>query len=373
MNQTEDTNPIRVENKTNKKTKNKKSTAWILLGILVMILLILLGAFWGYQNGINRRVANEESTVLARAAEQYELALSDFENDRIQMAEQRIEYVLSLDPTYPGAAELLRQVLIKSNTLPTSSVPTQVVALEPTFTPTPDFRGEEEIYNAIVELMKQSLWDEAIMAVNALREKNLDYRAIDVDGFYYIALRNRGVEKIGGGNLEPGIYDLSLAERFAPLDGSSDGIRNWARLYLTGASFWEVNWEQVIVYFSQIQPTYPNLRDGSGMTATERYRTALYRYGDQLAAAGDFCLAKDYYYLSLAVVNDPILEPTAINLVDLCEGGIEQGDKTPSAPIQEPSEIPTEQPTEFIPTPTPEIIEPTEETPIVTETTQPTP
>lgn len=369
MNLTEDTNPILVNINKDKKTKDRKNVAWILLGFLLMVLVILLGAFWGYQNGITRRVANEESTVLARAAEQYELALSDYENDRIQMAKQRIEYVISLDLTYPGASELLRQVLVKANTLPTSSVPTQVIALEPTFTPTPDFRGEEEIYNAIVELMKQSLWEETIMAINALREKNLDYRAIEVDGFYYIALRNRGVEKIGGGNLEPGIYDLSLAEKFAPLDGSSEGIRNWARLYLTGASFWEVNWEQVIVYFSQIQPTYPNLRDGSGMTAKERYRIALYRYGDQLAAAGDFCMAKDYYYMSLAVVNDPVLEPTAINMVDLCEGGIEQGEKTPSAPIEEPTEVPTEVPTEFTPTPTPEIVEPTEETPIVTEPT----
>lgn len=114
MNLTEDTNPILVNINKDKKTKDRKNVAWILLGFLLMVLVILLGAFWGYQNGITRRVANEESTVLARAAEQYELALSDYENDRIQMAKQRIEYVISLDPTYPGASELLKASSCKS-------------------------------------------------------------------------------------------------------------------------------------------------------------------------------------------------------------------------------------------------------------------
>jgi hypothetical protein len=64
------------------------------------------------------------------------------------------------------------------------------------------------------------------------------------------------------------MYDMSLAEQFGPLDKEADTYRTWARLYITGASFWEIDWEQVINYFSQVYAAVPMLRDGSGVTAS---------------------------------------------------------------------------------------------------------
>jgi hypothetical protein len=62
---------------------------------------------------------------------------------------------------------------------------------------------------------------------------------------YYFALRNHGYDLITKeGNLEGGIYHLTLAERFGPLDNTANGLREGARIYITGASFWELNWEQ---------------------------------------------------------------------------------------------------------------------------------
>jgi hypothetical protein len=67
---------------------------------------------------------------------------------------------------------------------------------------------------------------------------------------YYIALRYRGVQKIiYEGNLEGGMYDLSLTESFGPLDHEANGFRNWARMYVSGASFWEIDWERVLSFF----------------------------------------------------------------------------------------------------------------------------
>ena len=39
------------------------------------------------------------------------------------------------------------------------------------------------------------------------------------------------------GNLEGGIYDLTLAERFAPIDKDADGFRSWARYYSNRIKF----------------------------------------------------------------------------------------------------------------------------------------
>jgi hypothetical protein len=61
---------------------------------------------------------------------------------------------------------------------------------------------------------------------------------------YYFSLRNYGYHLIQQGNLEGGIYQLTLAERFGPLDRDSNGVREGARYYLIGASFWELNWRE---------------------------------------------------------------------------------------------------------------------------------
>ncbi len=48
---------------------------------------------------------------------------------------------------------------------------------------------------------------------------------------YYFALRNYGHDLITKqGNLEGGIYYLTLAERFGPLDNTAIGLREGARM-----------------------------------------------------------------------------------------------------------------------------------------------
>jgi len=334
------------------KTISQNRRLWIFGGFLIMALIIALGGLIGYQNGIQQRIAQEESTILLRAADQYERGLVDLAEGRYEIAQQRFEYVIQLNPVYPGAADKLVEVLIIINTLATPTPLPTPTSSQPTPTPTPDFRGAEEIYLSVVQMIQDSQWDEAILTMELLRQKFLDYRPIDVDGLYYIALCNRGIQKIlVDGSLEPGIYDLSLAERFAPLDADAESFRTWARLYLTGASYWEVNWEQVIYYFSQIYLALPNLRDGSGVTATERYRQAAIKYADQIALTEDWCKAQEYYDLALSLGNDPRVQPTAAWVAEQCWN--QQNPtaipktRTPTGTLE--NGVPTETPT---PTPT---------------------
>ena len=79
------------------------------------------------------------------------------------------------------------------------------------------------------------------------------------------------------GNLEGGIYHFTLAERFGTLDRDANGLREGARYYLIGASFWELDWKQALFYFDQVYRGWSGLWDGT-MTATERFHQASMRY-----------------------------------------------------------------------------------------------
>jgi hypothetical protein len=142
-----------------------------------------------------------------------------------------------------------------------------------------------------------------------------------VDGLLYLALRYRGVNKIlNEGNLENGIYDLTLANKFGPLDSEADSAREWARLYIVGLSFWDVHPEQAVYYFSQVANAAPYLRDASGWTANDRYRAALIQYGHILARKGNWCSAQSQYELALAIRPDESLQGLATQAAINCAG-----------------------------------------------------
>ena len=106
----------------------------------------------------------------------------------------------------------------------------------------------------------------------------------------------QGIEKIfRQGDLEGGIYDLALAERFSPLDIEAQSAREWARIYLLGSSFWEVYPEKAVYFFSQVASALPSLRDASGWTAIERLRASLIHWGDQLMGQEEWCVAQNKY------------------------------------------------------------------------------
>jgi hypothetical protein len=120
---------------------------------------------------------------------------------------------------------------------------------------------------------------------------------------YYFTLRNNGFDLITKqGNLEGGIYNLTLAERFGPLDNTAIGLREGARMYITGASFWELDWKQAVDYFSQVGTGWPSLWDGT-MTAAQRYYIASMRYGDVLFDRQEYCAAYEQYSHAMTIGN----------------------------------------------------------------------
>src|SRR6266508_3415031 len=182
------------------------------LGLIAILAIAMLG---GYSSGIGVRKSNQSSVIMQQLGEQYQNTLIDMQFGRYEIAQQRLEWIIANDPTFPGAQEKLTEVLVLRN----QPTPT----LTPSASPTPDFSGAQEAYAKAQQLIAAQDWPGAIGALDQMRKLDLNYQTSQVDGMYYFALRNYGYDLITKqGNLEGGIYQLTLAERFGPLDRDSN-------------------------------------------------------------------------------------------------------------------------------------------------------
>jgi tetratricopeptide (TPR) repeat protein len=314
--------------------KPKRRRMWILWAFLAVLLLALIAGgsgFAGYNSAIDQRTHYQSTLVAGETTNQYTLALQDIALGNYDRARQRLEYLIKIDPNFPDASNQLTFVLTQQRI---TATPTS--APVPTGTPTPDFRGRDDLFAQAQNQLIGRDWTGTIDTLLLLRKNYPDFMAVKVDGMLFVALRNRGIDKIAQlHDLEGGNYDLTLAERFGPLDSEARNWRDWADLYIRGASFWDVDWGQAVYYFSQLASAAPNLSDLSGWTASSRYMDALLGYGDWFAAKEQWCDAQAQYDTYMSLLASSQVEPTAVYAADKCT----QQNNPP------PAEIPTETPT----------------------------
>jgi hypothetical protein len=350
MNETQPTNlnetkPTDV-NPTQPGPVKKPSRIGLLIGLIILVIALGLGGLAGYYRGVNERVNAQGTLVSKQLGEQFAMVQPDIDAGRYKIAQQRLEYILKQDASFPGAADKLAEVLVAQSITPTP-IPTNT----PTITPTPDMRSQETIFADAEQKLKDKDWTKLMSLLDSLRKADPTYKAVIVDGMYYTALRNRGVDQILGvgayknPNMEGGIYDLGLAARFGPVDGYAGGLVNGAKLYIIASSFWDVNWPQAVDYFRQVYSYAPNLRDASGITAGQRLAEALRNYGDQVSATGslnDRCKALDLWNESASIVplSSEYLHKFD-NLNQECHPPTEVPTETPTSVVLLPTESPT--------------------------------
>jgi len=330
----------------------KRKRRWILWAVVGVLLLALIAAgsvYAGYSSAIDQRTHYESTQVAGEAANQYILAQQDIAQGNYDRARQRLEYIIQLDPNYPDAANQLANVLTLQGITATPTV-----APTPTLTPTPDYRTRDELFAQAQNMLIARDWTSTIDTLLLLRKNYPDFMAVKVDDMLFVALRNRGIDKIAQlHDLEGGNYDLTLAERFGPLDAEAQNWREWAELYIRGASFWDVDWGQAVYYFSQLADAAPNLSDVSGWTASNRYLDALLGYGDWYASHSEWCKAQEQYDTYMSLIASPGVEPTAVYASDQCAQGVGPS-PTPGGEITATPGTPSEGPTStpFVPAPT---------------------
>jgi tetratricopeptide (TPR) repeat protein len=290
---------------------------WILWAVAAVLLLALIAggsAFAGYNSAVDQRTHYESTLVAGEANNQYILAKQDIALGNFDRARQRLEYIINIDPEYPDASNQLAFVLAQQRI---TATPTVIPS--PTLTPTPDLRGRDDLFAQAQSQLVSRDWTGTIDTLLLLRKNYPDFMAVKVDDMLFVALRNRGIDKISlQHDLEGGNYDLTLAERFGPLDAEARNWRDWADLYIRGASYWDVDWSQAVYYFSQLASAAPNLMDASGWTASNRYLDALLGYGDYFALHEQWCDAQTQFDTYMSMMANPQVEPTASYIADQC-------------------------------------------------------
>jgi hypothetical protein len=302
---------------------------WLLIGVILLMIVGVIGIGIGYLEGEKDLKESVAVSFAVELQKQFELGMKDLDEENYELAIQRFEYILQRDPEYPDALGMLSESILQAeNQNMDQSIPlqetvvfiTQVPTPSITPTPTPDTREIDELALAVQNELINRDWTNLVNTILSLRNIDPLYRVSEIDKALYLALYFGGIDKILNiGDLEGGLYDLTIANQFSPLDSTASIYQNWARLYLIGMSFWGVYPDQAVYYFGQLAQAAPYLKDLSGIPATNRYRMALIQYGDQLATAEEWCDAHDQYLLAQSLYNDPGLQPIVNDIYEKCQ------------------------------------------------------
>jgi len=305
----------------------RKPRRRVLIAFLIYLLALLTVGAIAFTQG-RRTNAEQGAQQLSQALfEQFGLGVADLDAGRYEIARQRFEQIIRYDPTYPGAEDMLVEALVHLN------VPTLTPTSAPTSTPDPS--PPQDLYAQAEAAIASGDWTLAIDKLLALRAKDSSYRSVDVDGLMYIALRNRGMQLIAAGEMEEGLYNMSLAERFGPLDRDALFRQSLARQYLLANSYIGLNPGRAAELFG------PLCDQGATVDSCPKYADAAREYGDQLWNAGDPCAANEMYTNSLQAYRYPDLEPTADFASRACKKASQ-----PPPPVETatPSPTPSETP-----------------------------
>ena len=290
--------------------------------LVYLAALIAIGMV-AYFQGRGLNSAEQIAQVSEAMYEQFELGITDLEADRYEIARQRFEAIINFDPAYPGAEDMLVEALIHLN------VPTVTPTSEPT--PTPDPSPPEDLLEQAKAAMADEDWETVINKLLALRAKDPAYQPVKVDGLMYIALRNKGMDLIAQGLMEEGLYNLSLAKRFGPLDRDAMFRMTLAQQYLLANSYIGLNWARASELFG------PLCEQVATLDSCRKYAESAWKYGDLLWDDDDPCDASEQYIGALNAWEFPDLAPTASKADSVCA--------TQSAPPPVPTATPTPSPT----------------------------
>lgn len=366
---------------------SKSNLPWrLLLGLALATVVILgLSIGSGYFLGVRDRQQVEQVAQVNLLQEQFDRGVVDLEEGRLQVARERFEYILEIDPNYPGAQDLLllaQQGLNEPTSTP-SPTPTEII-----LTPTPTL--SLDTLNGLLEAARganqRESYDEAIEIAMSLRRRDPDYRLDDLNSILFTAYRNRGMAKIFRGDREQGIYDLRMASRVGALDNQAQSWIRSAAFYQYANSFIGLEWAEAVVNFA-------DLCAAGIWDSCAKFARSAREYGDLLMAEEQYCEAFNQYETSLNTFTDNQLEPTADFAYESCltatvtpvtetpTGTLTPGTPTPTftiGPTDTPSgatatPTPTSGAATATPTPTATDAGPATSTPTPTPTLTPTP
>jgi tetratricopeptide (TPR) repeat protein len=301
----EETQPVRAARRT-RRFKLTGRRWWVLL-ILIVLAVMSTAVLTGYASGLQRREQLNTEELAQVTKQQFDRAIEEMLAGNLEVARQRFEYVLSLDPSYPGAAEMLGTVLAGLN----QPTPTASPIASPTPTETPDFSSYDTTFASAQSAFARGDWTSTLDILIRLRGNDPEFHLAEVNQMMAGALRNRGMDKLFAGDLEQGIYDLTLAQRFGPLDAQAQSWMRSAEFYIFANSYFGLDWALATENFA-------SLCQANIWGACIKYGQAAREYASLLAADGDPCAAQTYYEIGYSYVGPDASEPTATHVANQC-------------------------------------------------------
>jgi len=309
------------------KTSGKEDAALPILSPFAIGLFAILGivlsisgmAYGGYRAGVQQRTVVVATAVADEIQLQYSLAVQDIEIGQLGVAVQRLEYIIQMDPEFPGAARMLAKARESANGVSLRAPQPTDVTL-----PVEERLSADELFNLLTEAYHQGDWSEAVLRADVLKATDAEYRSTSVDSMLFVSLSKRGIERIDAGVLELGLTDLEHAEQIIDLDDVALQRRRWASLYLAGKTFWELNWKLAIDNFSTLNQIAPNFLDTRSLL-----RNGYVAYGEVLLQAQDACLSEEQFAAAVELEADAQTEQQLADAKEAC-GQTRSGSATPS-------------------------------------------
>jgi tetratricopeptide (TPR) repeat protein len=257
--------------------------------ICVVLAALTIAGAGGWFAGERDRAQTATASAVAQVGTQYALSQGDLQSGNYSMAAQRLNWIMTVQPDFPGAADALAQVQAALN---------QTEPPEPTISSSTG-QSADKLFEEAQGYYDAQQWANAITRLRDAQAADPSYRADEVKAMLYNALVTLGLQYLRderGDRLEEGVALLDEAEKIKPLDDQTGGERNLARLYQTGRTYDGLNWQIAINNYEAIYAIAPNYRD-----VKVRLRTAYNKFADQLVFLGGHCDAADLYALSLAI------------------------------------------------------------------------
>lgn len=262
---------------------------FIVLALLVTLYGVITYTAW--QRGQKLRVLNAQQALQEELARQTQLAREDIGAGNHALAIRRLEWLLNQDPLNEEAKLLLQEAQSAQNIRPTETPrPTATIAVvnEPLLTP--EDPGGAAGFGHLQDLMESEKWQAAVTDIIAFQARFPNHQRQETDQMLYDAYINLGLDLLYGPQVELGLFYLEQAAKLGNLSQEVEDQRTWAELYLLGISYYGVDWSTALFYFRGLCAAAPFYQD-----ACTKLQEALVAYGDQYAAALDWCPAEALY------------------------------------------------------------------------------
>lgn len=261
-----------------------------------LLTLIVASAVGGVIIGLQDRETDRQ----AQADRYYKEGLANFASGKLELAKADFEYVLKLEPNYPGAQEQIAQV-------------TERLTVKPTPTSAALSSAIDQLYQNGISAYQAQKWAAAIDALAQVRSIDPNYQADQVGQYLFEASVTYGLELIDDDRLEEAIAYLDQAAYIRPLPAEAALQAQYAKLYLTARGYWNVNWDKAIERFTELYAIAPGYKD-----TFARLVGSYVEYGNERVRAGDSCTAQKQYAEAIKLSPSTTLQAQLDQATQVC-------------------------------------------------------